>query len=147
MVTVLNVLHPKPLANEVHTLDNMTKAQIMSAIEEALSARGYQLAPADTIAPIDKRDPETLSTPGEWLEERCIEWGKSDRRKFEMRLSKLYKDKYGEQPRKAVRFGSEEAKWKKSVNVYDPEKDSDIFKSSLEYVRQQQIRKKPKVTS
>ena len=134
----LNVYNPRPLANEVYILDNLTKTQILKALEEAVSAEFCWLGTAESIAKIDQVNPDILTTPREWLEERGHEWNKSDRRKFEMRVSKLFKEKYGEQPRSAFRQGSSTAKWKKSVNVYDPEKDRDIFKGAYDYVKSTQ---------
>jgi hypothetical protein len=145
MIT-LNVLTDAPLENSVFYLDTMTKPQILTAIQEAISSGSYAFGTAESINVIDSRDTDTLTTPREWLEARCIDWNKSDRRKFEMKISTLYTEKYNAQPRKAVRFGSETARWKKAVNVYDDQADKELFKQAFEYVQKQMARVKAKPT-
>lgn len=135
---VLNVLINRLLENNVYFLEEMTKSKIIDALQEAAGAKSYALGLADYVDMPSIENPSDLITAKEWLDDRGIDWNKSDRRKFETYVSQQYYERYGYRPPKVLRSGGPNTRWSKKVAGYQLAKDKDLFLDAYDVVIESQ---------
>lgn len=131
----LNKVSPnKAVPNECILLNSVSKVTVLSLLTEAATYRDRYI----TAVSSDLGDSQELSpssdyfTLTEWLTTQKVTLDKSDRRKFDMAVSKAYLETYGARPRIVTR-PNEKGQYIHKSNGFRSE-DTAILKAALKQV-------------
>lgn len=131
----LNKTSPNPLVpNECILLNSLSKSSVLSLLTEASTYRDrYLTAIASDLGAVQDLSPSAdYFTLTEWLTTQKVTLDKSDRRKFDMAVSKAYLETYGARPRIVVR-PNEKGQYIHKSNGFRSE-DKAILKEALKKV-------------
>ena len=131
----LNKVSPnKAVPNECILLNSLSKTSMLGLLTEAATYRDrYMTAIASDLGDAQELSPsEDYFTLTEWLTAQKVVLDKSDRRKFDMAVSKAYLETYGARPRIVTR-PNEKGQYIHKSNGFRSE-DTAILKAALKQV-------------